>query len=273
MLILGIETASVQVGCAIGGHEGVLASFHAARRRRHVEALVPSIEFVCQQAGVELSELGAIAVDIGPGLFSGLRVGVTTAKTLAQALRLPMVGVSSLDLLAFAARYSNRLIVPAIDARRGELFYGFYRQVPGGVQCLTGNQVGKPSDLVSELLARGEDALLVGDGALRYQEDFDAVAPGEVAGPPNVHPSASALVALAHARALREEFVSPSRLEPLYLRRTDAEINWEATAGWGREPRRVPAPLGEDTGDDTGEDTGDDTGEDTGDDGPVAEAG
>ncbi|HEX6596990.1 MAG TPA: tRNA (adenosine(37)-N6)-threonylcarbamoyltransferase complex dimerization subunit type 1 TsaB, partial [Acidimicrobiales bacterium] len=78
MLILGIETAAVQVGCAIGGHEGVLASFHASRRRRHVEALVPAIEFTCKQAGVELKELGAIAVDIGPGLFSGLRVGVTT---------------------------------------------------------------------------------------------------------------------------------------------------------------------------------------------------
>lgn len=234
MLILGIETAAVQVGCAIGGHEGVLASFHAARRRRHVEALVPAIEFTCRQAGVELRELGAIAVDIGPGLFSGLRVGVTTAKTLAQALRLPMVGVASLDLLAFPVRHSTRLIVPVIDARRGEVFYAWYRQVPGGVQNLSGYQLGTPDDLASELVAKGEDALLVGDGALRYADEFSEVAGGQITGPPNVYPSAAALVALAHPKALREEFVSPSELEPLYLRRTDAELNWDATAGWGR---------------------------------------
>jgi tRNA threonylcarbamoyladenosine biosynthesis protein TsaB len=236
LLILGIETATAQVGCAIGGHEGTLASFHAARHRRHVEALVPAIEFVCDQAGVTLKELGAIAVDVGPGLFSGLRVGVTTAKTLAQALRLPMVGVSSLDLLAFPVRHSHRLIVPAIDARRGELFYGFYRQVPGGVQCLSGYHLGKPSDLLSELVAQGEEALFVGDGALRYADELADVVTGEVAGSPNLYPSAAALVSLAHPRALREEFVSPSELEPLYLRKTDAEINWEASEGWGRGP-------------------------------------
>lgn len=234
MLILGIETAAVQVGCAIGGHEGVLASFHAARRRRHVEALVPAIEFTCRQAGVELKELGAIAVDIGPGLFSGLRVGVTTAKTLAQALRLPVIGVASLDLLAFPVRHSTRLIVPVIDARRGEVFYACYRQVPGGVQNLSGYQLGSPEDLASELVAKGEDALLVGDGALRYASELSRVAGSQIAGPPNVYPSAAALVALAHAKALREDFVNPSQLEPLYLRRSDAELNWDATAGWGR---------------------------------------
>ena len=228
MLILGIETASVQVGCAIGGHEGVIASFHAARKRRHVEALVPAIEFTCHQAGVTLDELGAIAVDIGPGLFSGLRVGVTTAKTLAQALRLPMVGVSSLDLLAFPVRHSSRLIVPAIDARRGELFYAFYRQVPGGAQRLTAYQVGSPDDLASELLARGEDCLVVGDGALRYPEILTEVSGAEAGGATTAFPSAASLVELAHPQALREEFVQPWELEPLYLRKSDAEINWTA---------------------------------------------
>ena len=245
MLILGIETATQQVGCAIGGHEGVRATFHAARRRRHVESLVPAIEFVCDQAGVTLDELGAIAVDVGPGLFSGLRVGVTTAKTLAHALRLPMIGVPSLDLLAFPVRHSSRLIVPVIDARRGELYYAFYRHVPGGVQCLSGYQVGKPDDLVSELMARGEDVLMVGDGVVRYGEELGSVVRCELAGSPHLYPSASALVALAHPRALREDFVSPSELEPMYLRKTDAEINWEASAGWGRAPTAVSTSLGD----------------------------
>src|SRR5438874_13122455 len=176
MLILGIDTATPQVGAAIGGHEGVLASFQAAKGRRHAETLVPAIEFLCAKARIELSEIGAIAVDLGPGLFTGLRVGVATAKAMAQALRVPIIGVSSLDLLAFGVRYTNRLVVAAIDARRGELFYAFYRQVPGGLQRLSDYHLGAPGDVASELLASGEECLVVGDGALRYRAVFDDVA-------------------------------------------------------------------------------------------------
>ena len=226
MLILGIDTATTQVGCAIGGHEGVLASFHATRGRQHAESLAPAIDFVRRQAHVEFSDIGVIAVDVGPGLFTGLRVGVATAKALAHALRLPMIGVSSLDLLAFRVRYTNRLIVPVIDARRGELFYAFYRQVPGGAQRLSPHQVGKPSDLAWELLATGEECLVVGDGALRYPEVFAEVARTEFGETANAYPSAAALVELAHARALREEFVPVWELQPMYLRKADAEINW-----------------------------------------------
>ena len=228
MLILGIETATIQVGCAIGGHEGVLTCFHAARGRRHVETLVPAIEFMCRQAQVELSDISAIAVDVGPGLFSGLRVGVSAAKALAHALRVPTIGISSLDLLAFPVRYTDRLIVPVIDARRGELFYSFYRQVPGGAQRLSPYQVGSPDDLASELLARGEDCLVVGDGALRYPAILTEISGAEAGGATSAFPSAASLVELAHPQALREEFVQPWELEPLYLRKSDAEINWNA---------------------------------------------
>ncbi|MDQ6728348.1 MAG: tRNA (adenosine(37)-N6)-threonylcarbamoyltransferase complex dimerization subunit type 1 TsaB [Actinomycetota bacterium] len=228
MLILGIETATIQVGCAIGGHEGVLASFHVAHKRRHVESLVPAIRFMCGQAGIDLHEIAAVAVDVGPGLFSGLRVGVATAKALAHALRLPTIGVASLDLLAFPVRYSPRLIVPAIDARRGELFYAMYRQVPGGAQRLSPYQLGSPVDLASELLAGNEDCLVVGDGALRYAGILTDVSGCEIGDATSAHPSAASLVELAHPRALREEFVPPWELQPLYLRKSDAEINWTA---------------------------------------------
>ncbi len=230
MLILGIETATIQVGCAIGGHEGVLASFHAARGRRHVETLIPAVEFMCRHAQIDLEEISVVAVDVGPGLFSGLRVGVSAAKALAQALRVPTIGISSLDLLAFPVRYANRLIVPAIDARRGELFYAFYRHVPGGAQRLSPYQVGTPEDLASELLARGEDCLVVGDGALRYPEILTEVSGAEPGDATSAFPSAASLVELAHPQALREEFVQPWELEPLYLRKSDAEIHWAAAA-------------------------------------------
>jgi tRNA A37 threonylcarbamoyladenosine modification protein TsaB len=123
VLILGIETATEMVGVAIGGHEGVIASFEVARGRRHAEILTPAIDFVCRQADIGLSEVGC-----------------------------------------------------------------------------------------------------VGDGAERYREAIVEGHRCEV-GPP-VHPSAGALVQLAHSRALREDWVRPHEIEPVYLRAPDAKINW-----------------------------------------------
>ncbi len=226
MLILGIETATVQAGCAIGGHEGVLALAQSAKGKRHAESVVPQIQFICDQAKIDLSEISIVAVDIGPGLFTGMRVGIATAKALAHALGVPMIGVPSLDLVAFPVRFTQRLIAAAIDARRGELYYAFYRQVPGGIQRLGEHSVGSPDDLASELLAVGEDILLVGDGAHRYIETFDGLSKVELADVGFSYPSAASLVQLAHARGLREQFSQPSEVEPLYLRKPDAEINW-----------------------------------------------
>jgi len=226
MLIIGIDTATAQVSVAVGGHEGVLASTQSLRGKQHAEVLTPAIEFTCRQARIELNEISVVAVDLGPGLFTGLRVGVASAKAMAHALNVPMIGVSSLDLLAFPVRFTSRLIVATIDARRGELFYAFYRQVPGGVQRISPHQVGSPDDLASEILAVGEECLLVGDGAQRYREVFEGLKKIEIVEEGFAHPSASSLVMLAHAQALREQWVKPWDLQPLYLRKPDAEINW-----------------------------------------------
>jgi tRNA threonylcarbamoyladenosine biosynthesis protein TsaB len=231
VLILGIESATVQVGCAIGGHEGVLAQAHSARGKRHAETLTPAIDFVRRQARVNLSEIRVIAVDLGPGLYTGLRVGVASAKALAQALRVSMIGIPSLDLLAFPVRFTPRTIVTCIDARRGEVFYAFYRQVPGGVQRITQHQIGTPDDLASELFARREETLVVGDGAVRYAEVFEDLERVEIGERGLMYPSAASLVQLAHARALREQWVRPWDLHPLYLRKPDAEINWSTREG------------------------------------------
>ncbi len=234
MVILGLETATSQVGCALGDHEGPVASFHLSRGRRHAETLAPAIEYLCRQSGVALREVGAVAVDIGPGLFTGLRVGVATGKALATALRIPMVGLTSLDLLAYPHRRGQGIIASVVDARRGEVFWALYRPVPGGVQRITDYAVSAPEELASELLAQGEETLAVGDGACRYRPILAAVDRVTVGDWGNAYPSASVLVELSHPLALREEFVTPSQLSPLYLRQADVRINWvERSSGAG----------------------------------------
>ncbi|MEN9822989.1 MAG: hypothetical protein RLZ04_1415 [Actinomycetota bacterium] len=231
MLILGIETATPQVSVAIGGHEGVLALFEVSRGRRHAETLVPAIEFACRQAEISIDEFSAIAVDIGPGLFTGMRVGLSAAKAMAQALRIPMIGISSLDLLAFPMRHGDRTIAAVIDARKGEVFHAMYRPVPGGVQQVSEPRCASVDDLVADILARGEQVVCVGDGALRYRDEIDAGVRCEFAEQYQSSPSAAPLVQLAHAKALREEWVNPRDIQPLYLRAPDAQINWSTRQG------------------------------------------
>ena len=187
-------------------------------RRLYVQACELELD-----EAVELGEAD-IAVDFGPGLFTGMRVGLAAGKALAQALRVPMIGIPSLDLLAFSCRHIDRVVVPVIDARKNEVFWAMYRPVPGGVQQVSPPTVGPVDDLVGDLLARSQDVLCVGDGAERYRDEITEGFRCEISGP--TYPSVGMLVLLAHARALREEGVRPDEIEPIYLRPPDAQINW-----------------------------------------------
>jgi tRNA threonylcarbamoyladenosine biosynthesis protein TsaB len=159
-----------------------------------------------------------------------MRVGIATAKAIATALRVPMIGAASLDLVAMPVRHSRRRIVAVIDAKRGEVFTAHYVSAPGGVQRLGDYRCETPAELVNELLAAPEDYLLVGDGAMRHSELFAEVGGVEIAEHSLAQPNATALVQLAHSQALREQWVNSWELQPLYLRQPDAEINWQERA-------------------------------------------
>jgi tRNA threonylcarbamoyladenosine biosynthesis protein TsaB len=230
VLLLGLDTATPRVTVGIGSGGSLLGEVRLTGGRRHAEQLAPAIRYLCDELGIDLGQLSGIAIGLGPGLFTGLRVGVTTAKVMGEALRVPVVGVPSLDLLAYPLRHTNRLVVPVLDARRREVFHARYRAVPGGVQRVSGYEVGPASDLIAELEASGEEVLLAGDGVDAYAAQFESLERAEYAGPAFESPGAAALVELATARFEREEFEAPRDIHPLYLRRSDAEIEWERMA-------------------------------------------
>jgi tRNA threonylcarbamoyladenosine biosynthesis protein TsaB len=122
---------------------------------------------------------------------------------------------------------TDRTIAAVIDARKGELFYALYRPVPGGVQRVLEPRCGRVDDLIADLVARGDVVLLVGDGALRHRAEIEGEVVSCTFGEQFLsRPSAAPLVQLAHARALREEWVNPWEIQAMYLRLPDAQINW-----------------------------------------------
>ena len=227
MLVLGIECSTPQASVAIGSEQGVVASALVSRGATHNEFLLPAIRFCLDETGLGYRNLGGIAVSLGPGLFSGMRVGVSTAKAIAQTLSVPIVGLASLDLVAYEVRHTSKTICAVLDARRNEIFYAFYRPSPGGIQRMTEYRIEQPGRLAIGIASRPEEVLLVGNGALLYKDLFESAGPVvEVAGMNQAFPNASSLVELALPRLYREDFDSLYELRPLYLRKSAKPIEW-----------------------------------------------
>lgn len=224
---LAIATATGQIGVAVAGADGRSGSITVRAGRRHGETLAPAIESLLGLTGLELSGMQRVAVDVGPGLFTGLRVGVATAKALAAALAVPVVPVPSLDVLAHPHRAAGRPVAAVVDARRGEVFWSLYEPVGGAMAAVTEPAVVAPDALAEELRRLPGGLLLAGDGARRYFADpaGDAGRSGafEVAPEEFDHPSAQVLLALAGSRP----DVAAEKVTPNYLRGADVRIGWE----------------------------------------------
>lgn len=232
MLVLGIETSTPQASVAIGSEQGIVASVLVGRGASYNEFLLPAIRFCLDQARLGYRNVGGVAVSLGPGLFTGMRVGVATAKALAQALSVPMVGMASLDLVAYEVRHSSKAICAVLDGRRSEVFYAFYKSSPGGIQRLTRYHVERPEQLAVRIAANPEEVLLVGNGALLYREVFQDLGSGtEIGTMSRSFPDAKALVELGLARMFREDFDSVFDLKPLYLRHSAKPIEWQRIRG------------------------------------------
>ncbi|MYS84379.1 tRNA (adenosine(37)-N6)-threonylcarbamoyltransferase complex dimerization subunit type 1 TsaB [Embleya scabrispora] len=211
MLLLAFDTATPAVTVALHDDSGVLADSTRVDARRQGELLAPGIVDVLRAAGRTRAELTDIAVGVGPGPYTGLRVGIVTALALGDALGVPVHGVCTLDALAYAARRDGTVTGPfvaATDARRKEVYWARYDEAGARVE---GPAVDRAGELAEEV--RGLPA--VGAGAALYASEF-----GDVRLPE--HPDAAALAAFAVERLVGGGGLLAA--EPLYLRRPDAQV-------------------------------------------------
>ncbi|MCF3123025.1 tRNA (adenosine(37)-N6)-threonylcarbamoyltransferase complex dimerization subunit type 1 TsaB [Streptomyces arenae] len=208
MLLLALDTATPAVTVALHDGSSVVSESSQVDARRHGELLLPAVDRVLADAGLRLDAVTGIVVGVGPGPYTGLRVGLMTADTFGLALGVPVHGVCTLDGLAYASGIDSGPFVVATDARRKEVYWARYDDVRTRAG---GPAVDRPADIADEVA--GLPA--VGAGALLYPDTFpDARAPE--------HVSAAALASLAAERlAAGEELLEP---RPLYLRRPDAQV-------------------------------------------------
>ena len=242
MKLLAIETATPAVSSALWEDGAPVAGFSLVAGQRHAEVLMPAVDRLFRLAGWQVGDVDAVAVDNGPGLFTGLRVGLATARAISAARDVPAVGVSSLDVLVHPLRRRPGPVAAVVDARRSEVFWALYRSDGERLQRLRPPEVVTPSTLAGILgaLAGSDPAqgtlLAVGDGAWRYRDELVA-AGAEVDGPAEMWPGAGAVAELGWWH-LREHGAPVAPPRPVYLRQADVRIGWEEISG------RVGAPAG-----------------------------
>ncbi len=224
MKILAFDTATTVTSVAVGIDGAVAAEISITGDKVQMEKLMPMIDAGLRDAGITVRDLDGVAVGVGPGLFTALRIGVTTANTLSQVLRVPVVGISSLDVLAAGIAYRGGLIAAAIDARRSEVFTALYRVTAGVIDIVTAQRVIGPGELAEELAVYDEPITMVGDGFSAYCSVMRDRLENKVtlASPEFMYPRASSLLMLAEPGLRAATPDIPGLVVPVYIRQPDA---------------------------------------------------
>lgn len=225
MKLLAIDTSGHALSAAIAEHLDIrdmhiLGSFGSDTGKNHSLELLPLLKDLLDHKKLTLADMDAFAVTIGPGSFTGLRIGLATVKAWAQALNKPIIGVSSLDAMAKCAG-SAGFTAPIFDARRNEVYTALYR----GGKRLSQDRAIAPDSLAAELVQLHEPVVFAGDGLKHYRKVFEEILGERFCLPQhgNTLFMAESAALIACAKYINNEFTDVAALTPVYLRLSEAE--------------------------------------------------
>lgn len=238
-MVLAIDTATAIASVAlVEDGELIAEEVHSDRpgeapapvtpRVNHAEIILPLLDRLLKRAAVSLPEISVLGVSIGPGSFTGLRIGLSTVKGLAYGCEIPVVGIPTLLAIAARVRDWEGLICPFLDARKKEVYAALFRKKDGGVDRLAEDVVSSPERVLSWIQAAGdgEPCLFIGDGTRAYGELVKSLLGNRaiLTGGEAYSSIASAVARLAEKRLRNKEFDPLEPLVPLYLRPSEAEL-------------------------------------------------
>jgi len=227
MRILSIETSTMAGSVAITEEGRLVAEVMLDIKVVHSERLMSSIQWLLMASRISIADIDAFAVSIGPGSFTGLRIGLSTAKGLSYATRKPIIPVPTLDAFAKRIPLSTYNICPMLDARKGEVYAGLYRWHGDVLRKVIAEMAIAPGDLLD--MVEGT-TVFMGDGARLYKGLIrERMGDDAIFAPPHLmSPSASTVGEIAVEMSGRGEVADPVTITPFYIRRSEAEVRWKA---------------------------------------------
>lgn len=226
MKILAIDTSTKFLSVAVVNGDRVIASYHRKAEMRHSARLIPTIDSVLKKAKLRPSDINGLAVSIGPGSFTGLRIGVTAVKTLAFALKKPVAAIPTLDVIAENARRHACLICPVLDAKKRKVYAALYKSDGNMPRKISGYLLVHPDELVDKINSMpAKKILFLGDGVDVYKEKFEKLgARAEFYGD-GWQPRASVVARFAVEKIRKKAFSDIFDLAPFYLYTKECDIN------------------------------------------------
>lgn len=222
MKMLAIDSSALTATAALSEDDTLICEMTEHTALTHSQTLMPMIDHLLSRAGWKISDIDRFVCAAGPGSFTGLRIGIGTVKGLAMGVDAPCVGVSTLKALAYNMVGTEKLIVPIMDARRGEVYCGIYRTVGDRLEAVKPDRAMPLAELLAEL---DGDAVFLGDGVPVHKEKIKEILGEKAHFAPLSHqlPRASSLLVAAQD----EPEISYHSLAPTYLRKSQAERELE----------------------------------------------
>jgi tRNA threonylcarbamoyladenosine biosynthesis protein TsaB len=230
MIILGIETATMTGGVALLNEKRLISEYTLNVRTTHTARLMPVIDQILRDSSIDKSEIDGIAISTGPGSFTGLRIGLATAKGLALGLSIPLLGVPTLDALARNVPFAAYQICTILDAKKKEVYASLFRYEDDALVRKMPYQVTPPSDLMAQI---HEKTIFLGDAVNVYRQLIvEKLGNLAVFAPYAQRLPRSAIVAEMGLLKLKAaDHLDITSAEPLYIRPSDAEMSFANKSG------------------------------------------
>lgn len=225
MKILGIDSSGLVASVALVSDDIMVAEYTIHYKKTHSQTLLPMLDEIVKMTEIQLNEIDAIAVAAGPGSFTGLRIGSSTAKGLGLALKKPIIGIPTVEGLAYNLYGTEKIICPLMDAKRNQVYTGIYEFEYDNMKVITEQKAVSLSEIIEELNQIGRDVIFLGDGVEVYKNQIEKM----VAIPVQFAPAhlskqrAGAIAALAQIYYKEGKYETAEAHKPVYLRLSQAE--------------------------------------------------
>lgn len=228
MRILGIDTSTMAASVAVIEDNQLVCEYTINTKKTHSQKLMPMIENMLKESDLNINDIDLIGICVGPGSFTGLRIGMATAKAIAHVNNIPIVGVTSLEMLAANMNLCDKKICSILDAQRNQVYTAKFEYIGNRLVQINDTDVLEIDKLINEISASEDDYILIGEAVYKYEEKLKDIENISIPSPSHNVTKASSLCSIALEKYNQGENIeSCYTINPMYIRKSQAEVQYD----------------------------------------------
>lgn len=228
MRILGIDTSTMAASVAVIEDNQLVCEYTINTKKTHSQKLMPMIENMLKESDLNINDIDLIGICVGPGSFTGLRIGMATAKAIAHVNNIPIVGVTSLEMLAANMNLCDKKICSILDAQRNQVYTAKFEYIGNRLVQINDTDVLEIDKLINEISSSEDDYILIGEAVYKYEEKLKDIENISIPSPSHNVTKSSSLCSIALEKYNQGENIeSCYTINPMYIRKSQAEVQYD----------------------------------------------